>query len=106
MQRDESHHYCLQHHVSNHHRCQRQYLVLQHRTASGTITITASGQTVTYGTAPNTSAVLNTTYSLLLFAVLRQRPDHRRPDLTISGSNGTSTSGNYNIGSWTITPPP
>ena len=27
------------------------------------ITITAIGQTVTYGTAPNTSAVLNTTYS-------------------------------------------
>ena len=31
--------------------------------STGLITITATGQAVTYGTAPNTSAVLNTTYS-------------------------------------------
>ena len=71
---------------------------------TGLITITATGQTVTYGTAPNTSAVLNTTYSFSCSNGCSSSVLTGGPTLTISGSNGTSTSGNYNAGSWTITP--
>ena len=64
---------------------------------AGTITITATGQIVTYGTAPNTGAVLNTTYNCSGTCA----DISGAPTLSISGSVTTSTSGNYTYGTWT-----
>ena len=66
----------------------------------GTITISAMPQTVTYGTAPNTTAVLNSTYtctysgSACSAGILADIAG--LPGLSISGSVTTSASGNYN----------
>ena len=64
---------------------------------AGTITITATGQIVTYGTAPNTTATLNTTYSCSGSCA----DISGAPTSSISGSVTTSTSGNYIYGTWT-----
>ena len=70
----------------------------------GTITITAKDQTVTYGTAPSTTAVLNTTYSCTYSGsacsagILADISGV--PGLSISGVT-TSVSGNYNASTWT-----
>ena len=72
--------------------------------AANTITLTALGQTVTYGTAPNTSAALGVTYSFFCSDGCSSSVLTTGPTLAISGGGGTSTSGNYKVGSWTITP--
>ena len=67
----------------------------------GTITITAEGQTVTYGTGPNTNAILNTTYACSGSGC---SDISGLPGLSITTGMGgvtTSTSGNYNVGTWT-----
>ncbi|MDE3038551.1 MAG: hypothetical protein KGJ21_08910, partial [Pseudomonadota bacterium] len=64
----------------------------------GTVTITASGQAVTYGTAPSTSGVLNTTYTCSGSGSACSDISGA-PTLSISGV-ATSTSGNYAYGVW------
>ena len=66
----------------------------------GTITITAENQSVTYGTAPNTSPVLNTTYTCSGSGGACSDISGL-PGLSISGSVTTSSSGNYKAGTWT-----
>ena len=72
--------------------------------AANTITLTALDQTVTYGTSPNTSVVLGTTYSFFCSNGCSSSVLTTVPTLTISGGSGISTSGNYAAGSWNITP--
>ena len=69
---------------------------------SGTITLTALGQSVTYGTAPNTAAILGTTYSFSCSDGCSSSVLTGGPTIAISGGTGLSTSGNRNVGSWTI----
>ena len=46
--------------------------------ANGVVTLTFTPQTVTYGTAPNLTAMLGTTYSFIVLRRLRFGSDHRR----------------------------
>ena len=65
------------------------------------ITLTATNQTVTYGTAPNTTPTYNTTYTCTAGACA-DMTGGSGGSITISGS--TSTSGNYTVaGGHTIT---
>jgi len=74
--------------------------------SSGTVTLTMANQTVTYGTAPNLSAILGTTYSFSCSTGCSSSVitggGGTQPTLALSGGTGMSTSGNYNVGSWTI----
>jgi len=65
----------------------------------GTITITASGQTVGYGTAPSTAATLNTTYSCSGSGGACS-DINGAPVISISGVTSSATSGSYNAGTW------
>ena len=48
--------------------------------------------------------MLDTTYSFFCSNGCSSSVITGGPTLTVSGGSGTSTSGNYNVGSWTITP--
>ena len=70
----------------------------------GTITVFAVAQNVSYGTAPTTSLSLGTTYNLSCVGNCGSYALASGPSsLSISGAAGTSSSGNYNVGAWTIT---
>jgi hypothetical protein len=68
----------------------------------GTIDIGALGQTVNYGTAPNLSGVLGTTYSCTGSGSACSDISGS-PALAISGTTGHTTFGNLNNGTYTIT---
>ncbi|HMP01703.1 MAG TPA: YDG domain-containing protein, partial [Gemmatales bacterium] len=71
---------------------------------SGTVTITALDQFIVYGTAPDSTAVLGTTFSFSCSDGCSSSVITAGPAFAFTGGSGTGGSGNYNAGSWTITP--
>jgi hypothetical protein len=68
--------------------------------ASGTITLTAVNQTVTYGTAPNTTAQLGVTFTFSCSDGCSSSVLTGNPGISIGGA--TSTSGDFIAGNHTI----
>jgi hypothetical protein len=70
---------------------------------AGTITLTALDQTVNYGTAPNSSAILGTTYSFSCSTGCSSSVLTGGPTFSFTGGPGMSTSNNYRVGDWVVT---
>jgi len=68
--------------------------------SDGLLTVTASNQTIIYGSSPNTTATAGSTYSYSCNPTCGSNPITGGPTISVSGVTTSGTSGKDNAGTW------